>query len=430
MNRYYFLSILIISLSLVSISMMISESSGVSNKVQESEEVEQFSKAVKISPSSSSPPNSNKVTICHNPQENSNNPKTISISENALPSHLEHNDIIGPCGAQAGQSQDTTFSTETRTTSQDLGRFSTVSTSQDTTFSTETRTTSQDSGRYSTESRTTSLATPTAHTTGNPLFTEVGAAAGVDFQHSRANVRWSVSGGAAVFDFNNDGLQDIFVTNSGGANALYRNDGNMMFTDIAVSAGVDDPVGLGTGFCSGDYDNDGYVDLYLTNYGTSKLFRNNGDETFADVTATAQVGDVDPTYHTTGCAWGDYNNDSYLDLIVVRWASEIYNPDGTYASDWDLNPLSFFTNNGDGTFTNDIALLPGDPNIPGSTVRRGGFQPVFVDYDNDGDVDIYICNDTGRIPGPNTLFQNDGAGPTGWLFSDVSASTNTDDNFF
>jgi len=267
---------------------------------------------------------------------------------------------------------------------------------------------------------------------GSPIFTDVATSAGVDFQHSRSEDLFSLGGGVAVFDFNNDDLLDIYVTNSGGPNALYRNDGGMMFSNIAISAGVDDPLGNSNGVCAGDYDNDGNVDLFLANYGTSKLFHNNGDETFTDVAAVAQVGDLDPSYRSMGCAFGDYNNDSYLDLIVVRYLHDLTENQGN----WDrsngqkgvsftdsVRPLSLFTNDGDGTFTDDAILL-GDPTANPGTIQRAGFQPVFFDYDNDGDADIHVCNDFDREIGPNVLWRNDGQGPTDWIFTDVSASSN------
>jgi len=268
--------------------------------------------------------------------------------------------------------------------------------------------------------------------TSNPIFTDVATSAGVDFQHIRSEELFSMGGGVAVFDFNDDDLLDIYVTNSGGSNALYRNDGGMMFSNIAASAGVDDPLGNSNGVCAGDYDNDGNVDLFLANYGTSKLFHNNGDKTFTDVTATAQVGDVDSSYRSMGCAFGDYNNDSYLDLIVVRYVHDLTEDQGN----WDISngqrgvsfsdsvrPLSLFTNNGDGTFTDDTILL-GDPTANPGTIQRAGFQPVFFDYDNDGDADIHVCNDFNVEIGPNVLWRNDGQGPTDWIFTDVSASSN------
>ena len=121
-----------------------------------------------------------------------------------------------------------------------------------------------------------------------------------------------------IFDFNGDGNHDIYAVDSSGPNALYRNNGYRTFTEVAVAAGLDDAQGRGNGGCAADYDNDGDQGLYLTNYGPSRLFRNNGDETFVDVTAPAGVADSTPAFRSTGCAWGDYDRDGHLDFIVVR----------------------------------------------------------------------------------------------------------------
>jgi len=204
----------------------------------------------------------------------------------------------------------------------------------------------------------------------------------------------------------------------------------MKFTNIAVSAGVDDPFGNSNGVCSGDYDNDGNVDLFLANYGTSKLFHNKGNEKFTDVTTAAQVGDADASYRSMGCAFGDYNQDRYLDLIVVRYLHDLPTNNnilnifdsvqGISYTD-SVRPLTLYTNNGDGTFTDDTALL-GDPTANPGIIQRAGFEPIFLDYDNDGDLDIHVCNDFSREIGHNVLWQNNGPGPSGWQFTDVSAT--------
>jgi hypothetical protein len=261
-------------------------------------------------------------------------------------------------------------------------------------------------------------------------FSEIGGQAGVDFNHFRGPHLMSIGAGSVIFDLNNDGWQDIFVSNEEGSNSLYLNNGDLTFTDIAVFAGVDDPSSSSNGGCSADYDRDGDRDLFATTWGSSKLFQNNGDNTFTDVTAFAGVGDPDNTYRTLGCAWGDYNQDGLIDLIMVRHLHEIQ---GTgLALDFVNSPRPFFLN-GDGTFTNVTSLylydpdelpVPGDPNT--SPIRRPGFQPGFVDYDNDGDPDMYACNDFGFEIGPNVLWRNDGAGGPGWIWTDFSMDSNSD----
>ena len=277
-----------------------------------------------------------------------------------------------------------------------------------------------------------------------PIFTDVAQEAGVAFQHYRDPVdRIPLGAGVVVFDFNNDGLQDIYVASKpswsespdqiDGANALYRNDGNGSFTDVAEEAGVDELMGLSNGGCAADYDNDGDQDLYVTNWGSSKLYRNNGSGTFDDVTELAGLGDPDPSYRSMGCAWGDYDQDGHLDFVVVRHMEE---------SDMEaldlrafylaVRPLSLFHNNGDGTFT-EVSHLLGDigspQKIPGEygNLWGAGFQPGWLDFDNDGDPDLYVVNDFGRDAQPNVLWRNNGPGAGGgWQFEDISRDSRAD----
>ena len=259
-------------------------------------------------------------------------------------------------------------------------------------------------------------------------FTDIAATAGVAFRHTRRDdFLFPLGGSAAIGDYNGDGLLDIYVTNSAGANALYRNNGEGTFTDVAASAGVDDLTGTGNGAGWGDYDNDGNLDLFVANYGSSKLFHNNGDGTFTDVTATAGVGDPNDTYRTLGVTWGDYDQDGFLDLLVVRHFGE-HDPEPFLATDFSgaARPLALYHNNGDGTFT-DVASLLGDAGAYPSSIKGAGFKPTFVDYDNDGDPDIYVVNDFGRDNYPNVLWRNDGPNDADtWKFTDVSAASGTD----
>ena len=276
-------------------------------------------------------------------------------------------------------------------------------------------------------------ATGAANLPDGPIrFAEVAAQAGVDFQHYRDDAVINLGGGAAAGDFNGDGLLDIYVTNSSGPNALFRNNGDGTFTDVAGSAGVDDPLAQGYGAGWADYDNDGDLDLFVANFGSSKLFRNEGSEIFADVTAESGVGDPEPDYRTTGVSWGDYDNDGFLDLFVVRHVVET---DGQLPYDRiglskAVRPLALYHNAGNGTFENVTSLL-GDTSAYPSAARGAGFKPAFVDYDNDGDMDIYVVNDFGAANYPNVLWRNDGAGTAGeWLFTDVSRESGTDLSIF
>jgi hypothetical protein len=261
------------------------------------------------------------------------------------------------------------------------------------------------------------------HEKSNPMFDDVTENSGIQFEHYRGQ-GMPIGGGTAIIDFNNDGLLDIYITNSDGPNALYRNNGNLIFEDIAQKAGVEDILGDGNGVCFADFDNDGDADFFLSNYGTSKLFSNNGDETFTDVTSLAGVNDFDKKFRSMGCTWGDYDKDGDLDLIVVRHVTEIKTRFGiSYMGTESLRPLSLYTNNGNGTFSDDTIFL-GDPYEKIGNVKGASFQPIFIDYDNDGDSDIYVVNDFGTFLQPNVLWKNIGSGDDGkWVFEDISESS-------
>jgi tetratricopeptide (TPR) repeat protein len=170
--------------------------------------------------------------------------------------------------------------------------------------------------------------------------------------------------GTAIFDYNNDGLLDIAITSAHGGTSLYRNNGDGTFTDVSVESGVDRAVN-GFSIIAGDYDNDGFTDLYVTRLGwyagDGTLFHNNGDGTFTDVTAKAGVGGILPAI---GSSWGDYNNDGYPDLFVSG-----------------MGHAQLLRNNGNGTFT-DVSAQAGltDPCI--------GTVCAWCDYDNDGWLDV------------------------------------------
>ena len=268
---------------------------------------------------------------------------------------------------------------------------------------------------------------------GAVKFSEVAAPAGVAFQHFRDDVFFNIGGGGAAADYNNDGLLDIYVTNSKGANALYRNNGDGTFDDVSNAAGVEDPTGRSNAAGWGDYNNDGHIDLFVSNFGTSKLFRNDGDGTFTEVTVEAGVKDPNSQHRTTGVAWGDYDQDGNLDLLIVRWLTED-DPMVMVTREFEtlVRSLALYHNNGDGTFT-DLRSMLGDPRDYPSKVKGAGFKPSFVDYDSDGDPDIYVVNDFGQDNYHNVLWRNDGPnrndnrfGDDGWIFTDVSADSGAD----
>jgi hypothetical protein len=237
----------------------------------------------------------------------------------------------------------------------------------------------------------------------------------------------TMAGGVAVFDYNNDGKLDIFFTNGADIhslrktapkyfNRLFRNDGNGHFTDVTEAAGVAG-TGYDTGVAIGDYDNDGYEDIFVGGVHHSALYHNNGDGTFTDVTAKAGLDAAlnrpDPQYGalwSVGGAWVDINNDGLLDLIVVnylRWdiatepaCMEGGHRDYCHPKMYQPTPNQVFLNNGDGTFR-DISAESGVRAHPGKGMGIG-----VADYDLDGRMDFFIANDKMY----NSLFHNLGGG--------------------
>jgi hypothetical protein len=239
----------------------------------------------------------------------------------------------------------------------------------------------------------------------------------------------TMAGGVAVFDYDNDGLLDIFFTNGGAvpslektdpsySNRLFHNNGDGTFTDVTAKAGIAG-IGYSMGAAAADYDNDGFVDLYVTGVNRNQLFHNNGDGTFTDVTAKAGVTGIDPKLGklwSVTAGWFDYNNDGRLDLLVVNYLNYDVNTAAscnvqgipTYCSpnDFQGTPNILYRNNGDGTFT--------DVSVPSHIAQYigKGMGVAFADYDGDGFPDIFISNDTF----PNFLLHNNHDG----TFTDVA----------
>ena len=257
----------------------------------------------------------------------------------------------------------------------------------------------------------------------DPWFRDITDEAGVGNPPSPAEAQFSnawLGYGAAWGDYDNDGDLDLYVAYTG-TNILYRNNGDGTFTDVAVEAGVDYH-GNTYGVVWGDYDNDGDLDLYLANYGNSSklddcgeanvLYRNNGDGTFTDVTAEAGVGD---SGHSTGAAWGDYDNDGDLDLFVANL--------GILIHPFYKNETSrLYRNNGNGTFTDvtlELNLTVGVEGIfkTGRLPVRAGcyFTPLWFDCDLDGDLDLFITTAYFSV---SPLYLNDG--PPNYTFTEVT----------
>jgi enediyne biosynthesis protein E4 len=238
----------------------------------------------------------------------------------------------------------------------------------------------------------------------------------------------TMTGGVAVFDYNNDGLLDIFFTNGAEIpslkksnpsfhNKLFRNNGDGTFTDVTENAGLAG-VGYSMGVAAGDYDNDGFVDLYVTGFNCNQLFHNNGDGTFTDVAAKAGVNGVlkQGKPWSVAAGWIDYNNDGLLDLFVVNYLD--YSLSGAHScktgnivdycspDEYRGTPNILYRNNGDGTFT-DVSQQSHISQYLGK-----GMGVAFADYDGDGFTDIFVSNDSI----PNFLLHNNGDG----TFTDVA----------
>ena len=261
---------------------------------------------------------------------------------------------------------------------------------------------------------------------------------GIHFRHSSGTrsslLPEDMGSGAGFADVDNDGDIDLYVVNlpgpfkrdgnplnSGTANVLYLNNGNGTFTDITKTARVGHQ-GYGMGCVFADYDGDGNIDLYVTNYGANVLYRNNGDGTFRDVTEAAGVA---CKLWSTGAAFADVDGDNDLDLYVCNYVTYDLEklaqmkeeslqsgkpvPSALNPHVFEPQDNVFYRNNGDGTFT-DVTAEAGIA-APGGR----SMQAIFSDFDADNDLDLYVANDTSV----NYTYRNDGGG----VFTDVSAES-------
>ncbi len=270
-----------------------------------------------------------------------------------------------------------------------------------------------------------------------PRFEDRARNSGVDFENrnsptSRKYLIESMVGGVAMFDYDGDGLLDLYFVNGAALkdpmrkgeepdksaheywNRLYRNLGGWKFEDVTEKAGVRGR-GFGMGVAAGDYDNDGHTDLYVTNFGRNILYRNRGDGTFEDVTAKAGVAGGG---WSAGAGFADLDGDGHLDLFVARYLEWDFEPDvwcgarqegyRSYCHPDQFEPVShiLYRNRGDGTFE-DVSAKSGIAASKGK-----GLGIAFHDFDRDGRLDVLVANDSF----PQQLFRNLG----GMKFEEVA----------
>jgi enediyne biosynthesis protein E4 len=261
-----------------------------------------------------------------------------------------------------------------------------------------------------------------------PQLVDITDSTGIKFDHlsspEQKYIVESMSGGVALIDYDRDGWPDIYFTNAQSVemalagkkarSALYHNNHDGTFTDVTDKAGVGYPC-WAMGAVVGDYNNDGWPDLLVTCFGGVVLYRNNGDGTFTDV--TKQAGLSNDSQWATGAAFGDYDRDGWADLFVSHYVDFHLDDLPAFGSrqtckyrgiDVQCGPRglkgsssNLYHNNGDGTFT-DVSKKSGIRD----SANAFGLTAVWSDFDDDGHLDLFVANDAGR----NYLFQNDGSG--------------------
>jgi hypothetical protein len=277
-----------------------------------------------------------------------------------------------------------------------------------------------------------------------PQLVDVTDAAGIKFEHlSSPEQRYiveSMGGGVALIDYDRDGWPDIYFTNSQSvemalagkksAGALYHNNHDGTFTDVTAKAGIGQPC-WAQGVAVADYNNDGWPDLLVTCFGGVVLYRNNGDGTFTDV--TKQTGLSSDTMWATGATFGDYDADGFVDLFVSHYVDFSLKDLPAFGSSPTCkyrgiavqcgprglkgSPSSLYHNNGDGTFT-DISKTSGVRDAP----EAFGLTSVFAHFDDDAILDLWVANDAGR----NYLYKGDNSGHFKEIGFDAGVAVNQD----
>jgi len=254
-------------------------------------------------------------------------------------------------------------------------------------------------------------------------FTDVSKAAGITWQYTNGATGKNyfveqTGGGIALFDYDNDGRLDIFALQGGPVpgeadsagkgfskrSVLYHNNGNGTFTDVTTVSGLDGDLGYGQAVSVADYDNDGWPDLFVTTYGRNRLFHNNHNGTFTEVADRSGLQEAPPSAQemgtwSTSAAWGDYDNDGYLDLYVChycRWSVAIDLNNGMRLQNRNQPaPVMFqgcisrlYHNNHNGTFA-DVTQRAGLDKLVGKSLSA-----AWIDYDGDGWQDLFVANDT------------------------------------